>query len=211
MDTVIGRFKGYTQDITKAHLQHMLYKIQSDTSNVYDVYLDPEDNLWYAIIADNTFLILDNDFAINKQILNLYAIKATDKTLANPFALSFTLKTDTTVVLTLTDVLFRLRYSEQVVTDISQLFMFVRTIDAEAVFTTPLYLLAQPQIVVNYIPIYTPTNPPINTTPVIQVPTDGGKNLLPWNNIVSQRGKSSDITVFKTPIDAAEGVGNRGV
>ena len=68
MDTVIGRYKGYTQTLTRPHLQHMLYKIQSDTNNIYDVYLDADDNLWYAIIADNTFLILDNDFDINAEI-----------------------------------------------------------------------------------------------------------------------------------------------
>jgi hypothetical protein len=184
----------------------MLYKIQSDTSNIYDVYLDPEENLWYAVIADNTFLILDNDFAINKDILNLFSIKLTSKTLANPFGLSFTLKTDTTVVLILTDVLFRLRYNAQVVTDISQLFMFVRTIDAEAVFTTPLYLLAQPQIVLNFGPYITSAATVVNPTSY-NLAGDGSPSLIPWSKIVSQRGNPNDLQVVlssqtETPPDS---------
>ena len=80
--------------------------------------------------------------------------------------------------------------------------MFITEINAEAVFTTPLFLSAQPHIFCRY-------GPYRNAAGVITQPADrfinsgyALKGLMPWSEIVSKRG---DITAYITdPIPAAD-------
>jgi hypothetical protein len=74
-----------------------------------------------------------------------------------------------------------------------------------------LYLEAQPQVVINFGPKYDTASPPQNTTPVINIPGDRSKNLVPWNRITSQRGNKTDIIVMFTPGDDNTNAYNRGL
>jgi hypothetical protein len=150
MDTIIYRRRGNQQNISKEYLQEMLYNITKDTTNQYDVYDDSDSSLYFILISPNKFLIVDKDVEINVRIVRDYIVKEANVTTANPFGLTFTLKTDTTVVRTLSDVLFAFAYDRGSVTNISELFMFITEINAEAVFTTPLFLSAQPHLFCRY-------------------------------------------------------------
>ena len=202
MDTVIYRRRGNQQNISKEYLQEMLYNITKDTTNQYDVYDDTKFRLYFVLISPNKFLIMDKDVEINVLIVRDYSIKEAAVTNSNPFGLTFTLKTDTTVVRNLSDVLFAFAYDRGSVTNISQLFMFATEINAEAVFTTPLFLSAQPHIFCRYGP-YT------NASGAYTYPADwfinsgyANKGLMPWTQIVEKRG---DINAYITdPIPAAD-------
>jgi hypothetical protein len=180
----------------------MLYNITKDTTNEYDVYDDSDSSLYFILISPHKFLIIDKDVEINVRIVRDYIVKEANVTTANPFGLTFTLKTDTTVVRTLSDVLFAFAYDRGSVTNLSELFMFITEINAEAVFTTPLFLSAQPHIFCRY-------GPYRNAAGVITQPADrfinsgyALKGLMPWSEIVSKRG---DITAYITdPIPAAD-------
>ena len=202
MDTVIYRRKGNQQNISKEYLQEVLYKITNDTTNEYDVYDDTTFQLFFILISPNKFLIVDKDVAVNVRIVNDYIVREAPTTAANPFGLTFTLKTNTATVRNLSEVLFAFAYDRGNVTNISQLFMFITPINAEAVFTTPLFLSAQPHIFCRY-------GPYRNAAGVITQPTDrfvnhgyANKGLMPWTEIVSKRG---DISAYITdPIPAAD-------
>ena len=199
MDTIIYRRSGNQQNIAK---EYLFYNITKDTTNQYDVFDDTSLGLYFILISPNKFLIMDKDVAINFRITNDYIIRETPTTAANPFGLTFTLKTNTTTVRNLSDVLFAFAYDRGSVTNLSQLFMFIAEINAEAVFTTPLFLSAQPHIFCRY-------GPYKNAAGVITQPSDrfinsgyALKGLMPWSEIVSKRG---DITAYITdPIPAAD-------
>ena len=59
MDTVIYRRSGKQQNISKEYLQEVLYNITKDTTNQYDVYDDTTNRLYFILISDNVFLIMD--------------------------------------------------------------------------------------------------------------------------------------------------------
>jgi hypothetical protein len=199
MDTIIYRRSGNQQNIAK---EYLFYNITKDTTNQYDVFDDTSLGLYFILISPNKFLIMDKDVAINVSTANDYIIRETPTTAANPFGLTFTLKTNTTTVRNLSDVLFAFAYDRGSVTNLSQLFMFIAEINAEAVFTTPLFLSAQPHIFCRY-------GPYKNAAGVITQPSDrfinsgyALKGLMPWSEIVSKRG---DITAYITdPIPAAD-------
>jgi hypothetical protein len=100
------------------------------------------------LIAENLFLIIDRNVPTNEKIVADYIIKDRAVSGTDPFGLSFTLKSNTATVRNLADVLFAYAYDRGSITNISQLFMFKSPINAEAVFTTPLFLAAQPHIFV---------------------------------------------------------------
>ena len=123
-------------------------------------------------------------------------IKETPVTSADPFGLSFTLKANTSIVRNLKEVLFALSYDTGAVNSLSNLFMFKATINAEAVFTTPLFLATQPHLFVRY--------GPWTENGVLKTPADrwvqnryANKGLLPWTEVVSKRG---DIQAYLSRI-----------
>ena len=202
MDTVIYRRKGNQQNISKEYLQEVLCKITNDTTNQYDEYDDIDFSLFFILISPNKFLIMDKDVAINVRIVTDYIIRETAVTPANTVGLTFTSKANSATIRNLSEVLIAYAYDRGNVTNISELFMFITEINAEAVFTTPLFLSAQPHIFCRY-------GPYRNAAGVITQPADrfinsgyALKGLMPWSEIVSKRG---DITAYITdPIPAAD-------
>ena len=71
--TTIYRARGGSQTLDTDYLQEVLYKIQKDTTNKYDVYEDTKYRLYFVLIASNRFLVLDKDVSINTNILNEYS------------------------------------------------------------------------------------------------------------------------------------------
>ena len=110
MDTIIYKQSGDQRNLTKEYLQEVLYKITQDTTNQYDVFEDTSLRLYFILISANKFLIMDKDVAINVRIVTDYIIREAPTTPANPFGLTFTLKTATTTVRNLSDVLFAFAY-----------------------------------------------------------------------------------------------------
>lgn len=194
MDTIIYRYNGGRRSISKVYMREVLHKILSDTTNEFDVYLDEKLELYFVYIAKNKFLIIDATVPINKRIVGDYIIRDRTKSSTDPFGLSFTLKSNRATVRNLADVLFAYAYDRGSVTSIDQLFMFKSEINADAVFTTPLILEAQPQILLNFGP-YVHTDGTVQTPTTYTVPNDGTKNLVPWSNIVNQRGSFDDFNV----------------
>ena len=201
MDTVIYRRSGKQQNISKEYLQEVLYNITKDTTNQYDVYDDTKNRLYFILISDNVFLIMDKEVPINNTMVTNYIIKDSPVTNADPFGLQFTLKSNPATVRNLSEVLFALAYDRGSVNLLSQLYMYKTPINAEAVFTTPLFLSAQPHIFVRFGPymkngvLTTPTAPTVNSG-------YGNKVLVVWSEIVKQRG---DIKAFITePVPAAD-------
>ena len=137
MDTVIYRRSGKQQNISKEYLQEVLYNITKDTTNQYDVYDDTTNRLYFILISDNQFLIMDKEVPINNTIVTNYIIKDSPVTNADPFGLQFTLKSNPATVRNLSEVLFALAYDRGSVNLLSQLYMYKTPINAEAVFTTP--------------------------------------------------------------------------
>ena len=123
MDTVIYRRSGKQENITKEYLQEVLYNITKDTTNQYDVYDDTTNRLYFILVSDNQFLIIDKEVPINNTIVDTYIIRDSPVTSADPFGLKFTLKSNTATVRNLSEVLFALAYDKGNVNLLSQLYM----------------------------------------------------------------------------------------
>jgi len=211
---MIYRVDGRQEEMTEASLQDALYQITSDMTNKHNVYLDTERQLYFITIATNRMLVVEGRVPINRTIIDLYAITESPVTRADPFGLTFTLKADTTKVYNLFDVLAIQRYTKSSVRKLSDLFMYKLSINAEAVFTTPLYLLAQPSISLHFGPYRLP-GATTNTNPTIysvgQSSDYSAKTLVPWSRIVTQRGDPNDIqAVLNQPNDPTDPY-NRGL
>jgi hypothetical protein len=190
MDTTIYRFNGKQESITKVYMQEMLHDIISDTTNQWDIKLDTDKQLYFVLIANNRFLIADAEVPINKTILDKYGVQESATTAADPFGLTFTLKSDTNIKRNLGEILYAEAYDRGSVQRLSQLYMFKADINAEAVFTTPLFLAAQPYIHVSYGPwrlngvdqLISDANNPAFLSGYEQTA------YIPWTNINSKRG-----------------------
>jgi len=174
--------------LTKPYLQEILYNITNDTKNTFDVYDDKVLGFFFILISNNVFLVVDNSTAINIKIVNEYSLKKIPVTANNPQGVSFTLKTNTATVRNLSEVLFAAAYDRGSVSKLSDLFMYKVNIDAEAVFTTPLYLTAQPHIFVRYGPFKNAAGNEI--LPADRLVNSGfvNKVFMPWTEVVSKRG-----------------------
>lgn len=176
------------------YLNNILYRITSDTNNLYDQYKDKRENIWFVLIDSNTFLILDNSIAINRNIVRDYSIKNAPVTLADPHGLTFTSKANPSITRNLATVLFDYQYKDGFITNIAQLFMTKTVVSAQATFNTPLYLISQPHAVISFGP-YVQPDATIAQPLTYTIANDGRKSLIPFSNIVSQRGNPNDIKV----------------
>ena len=113
MDTIIYRANGQQESVSKVYMQEVLHDIISDTTNQYDVYDDTTRGLWFILIAENLFLIIDKNVPINEKIVADYTIKDRAASGTDPFGLRFTLKSNTATVRNLADVLFGVRLRQR--------------------------------------------------------------------------------------------------
>jgi hypothetical protein len=194
MDTIVYRADGTQTTISKGYLQEVLAKITKDTTNEYDVYEDKSKGFFFILIANNIFLLVDRSTDINRKLINDYVIREALVTANNPQGVSFTLKSTwsspSKTVRTLSEALFAAAYDRGSVTTLSDLFMYKVPIDAEAAFTTPLFLSAQPHIFVRYGPYRATPAAPTLTAPAEARSANGFSNriLVPWTEIMTKRG-----------------------
>jgi len=152
-DTVY-KVNGSPVHITKTYLQEVLAKITKDTTNKYDVYEDTTNGFFCILVANNVMLLADNSIDINKTLVDKYVIREAGVTPSNPQGVTFTLKTTWGTaapnVKTLSEVITAESYNKGFISKLSDIFMYKLDIDAQAAFTTPLFLSAQPRIFVKY-------------------------------------------------------------
>ena len=191
MDTTIYRYSGKQESVSKVYMQEMLHDIISDTTNEWDVKYDTDRQLYFILIDNNRFLIVDADVPINKTIIDKYGVKESPETSVDPFGLTFTLKSNTTTKRNLSEILYAEAYDRGSISSLSQRFMFKTDINAEAVFTTPLFLAAQPHIFVRYGPYKATPTATTLTVPADRTLVHGfaNKELVPWTEMLSKRGQ----------------------
>jgi len=150
-----------------------------------------------VLIALNKFLVADANVDVTKTLIDKYKNKESATLSSDAYGLSLTLKTDAATTYTFDRAIAMEQYSSSVVRRLSDLFMYKVDINAEAVFTTPVYFPGQPQLVMNYGRYALPTELFVmNNT----------KTLVPWSNIISQKGDINDIkVVLNKPHDPTDG------
>ena len=125
----------------------------------------------------NKFLVADANVDIAKRLIDKYKIKESATPSSDAYGVSLTLKTDATTTYTFDRAIAMEQYSSTVVRRLSDLFMYKVDINAEAVFTTPVYFSGQPQLVMNYGKYYSPTGVQETPTEIFVILTS--KTLVP--------------------------------
>jgi len=142
--------------------------------------------LYFVFIGMNRFLVADANVGFNAMLISKYRIQDAPTSAADVYGLSLALKTDLpTVSYTFSQVLEMEQYTSSVVKLLSDLFMYKIDINAEAVFTTPVYFPGQPQVVLSYGKYRLPVNTEVTPTLIEVFSTTnglGGHQLVPWKS-----------------------------